>query len=582
MAAGLFQQLTLGASALQTQQIILQTSGNNISNATTPGFSRQRADVFTNFSVRFGNLIVGTGSRVEDITRIRNEFLEAQFLREIGELENLNIRREFITQVEDLLQEPGDLGLGAALALFFGSIQDVATTPENGSARVELRDNALALVNVLTSTFDSVDRLRDNLNVQVQGATARVNELTAQIADLNLRIAPLQSAGPNPNDLQDRRDQLVRELAELTSAQVTLNDNGTVNVFLDGFALVQEFTANRLLTRVDPTLDPNRPDLVVVVTEIDGRVVNVTEGRIGGLLDLRDNVLTQTVLSSLNTLALELTENVNRVHLQGIGLDRFTSETSAYSVDDTTIALDSVTGLPFSMQTGAFFITVYDGNGDFVEQREILVDPTVDSLDDLAANINTEFASGNIVATVNADNTLSIDATGLGNTFTFIGDDTAAADTSDVLLALGFNQFFAVDPSTDAARLFDVDAALQANVSRIAAARTTSVGDNQNAIALAQLRDAQVVPTGGVPTTFEEFFEETVVRVGIASSDIQTRQLSQASFVVSLENRILSISGVSLDEEAVTLIQAQQAFAAAARFIAAVSAVLEILTTEVG
>lgn len=580
--AGLFQMLTLGTAALQNQQLILQTTGNNISNATTPGYSRQKADVVTQFSVQDGNVFLGQGAKVDDIVRIRDQFLEDQLLRESAVLENLNIRQQFITQVENLLQEPGDLGIAGGLQQFFNSLQDLATTPENGSTRVQVRDSALALTERLRNTFRGLDELRGNLNVRVEDAVDRVNELAKNIAQLNTQIAPLQAAGPQPNDLQDRRDQLVRELADLTGAQVTQNENGTVNVFLDGAALVQEFRANALGTRRDPSIDPNRPDLVQVFNTADNRSLEITSGEIGGLLSLRDDILTNNVLRSLNDLAASLAEEVNRVHLQGIGLERFTDETSAFAVDDTTIPLDSVTGLPFGVQNGAFFISVYDGNGDFVEQREIQVDPTTDSLDDLAANINAEFASGNIVASVTADNRLNIQTTGLGQTFTFISNDTAAPDTSDALLALGFNQFFTFDPAANPAQTLTVSDDIRNNVARIAAARTTSPGDNANALALAQLRSAQVLNAGGVQSTFEEFFESSVVEVGIASADIQTRQASQSSFVVTLENRIQSISGVNLDEETVSLIQAQQAFAAAARFVQAVSDVLEILTTEVG
>lgn len=581
--AGLFQMLTLGTASLQTQQFILQTAGNNIANASTPGYSRQRAVVTDLFPTRQGNLILGNGSRVEDISRFHDIFLQRQVLRESNVLANLNVRAEFITQVEDILGEPGDLGIGGALGTFFSSLQDLATTPEENSARVQVRDTALALADTLSSTYAAVDRLRGNLNTRVEDAVDRINELSQEIAALNTSIVTLQAGGPTANDLLDQRDRLVREIGDLVDANITFNDNGTINVFLDGYALVQEFTANLVDTRTDSTIDPTRPDLFVVFGVQDNRALDVLGGTVGGLLTLRDSVITRDVLGSLNALATSLTESMNRVHLQGFGLDRFTSETSAYAVNDATIPLNTVTGLPpFPMQAGAFFITVYDGTGAFVEQREITIDPTVDSLNDVAARINAEFASGNISATVDANNQLRIETTGLGQTFSFVSDDTGAADTSDFLLAMGFNQFFTFDPQTAPAFSFTVDQAVQNNVSRIAAAQTTSVGDNQNAIALAALRGLQVVPSGGSLVTFEEFFQGTVVQVGIASSDVQTRQLAQDSYVLTVENRIQSLSGVSLDEETVALVSAQTAFAAAARFIAAVSDVLEILTTEVG
>lgn len=580
--SGLFQMLTLGTSALQVQQRVLQTTGNNIANAGTEGYSRQETDIVNLFPTRLGNLIVGNGARVADITRVRDIFLQQQLVRETGVVASLEVQREFITQVEDILNEPGDLGLSSSLASFFSAIQDLATAPEESSVRVEFRDTALALTDRIRDTFDALDRLRTNLNVRVEDAVSRVNALTSEIAELNKKAVTLSAGGPTANDILDRRDQLVREVADLVDANITFNDNGTINLFLDGYALVQEFTANQLGTRTDNTIDPNRPDLFVVFGVQDARVLNVRSGRIGGLLSLRDSVITQDALGGLNALALAITEEINRVHLQGVGLTLFSDETSAFAVDDPTIPVSTVTGLPFSTQAGAFFITVYDGTGAFIEQREILVDPALDSLNDIAARINAEFPSGNILATVDATNHLRIQTTGLGQTFSFISDDTAAADTSDFLLAMGFNEVFTFDPTTDPARQITVAQALQDDVSRIAAARTTSVGDNQNAIALADLRGQQLVQTTGAPVTFEEFFQATVVQIGIASADIQQRELSQSAFLLTIENRIESVSGVNIDEETVALIEAQTAFAAAARFIATVSDVLEILVTQVG
>ena len=186
-----------------------------------------------------------------------------------------------------------------------------------------------------------------------------------------------------------------------------------------------------------------------------------------------------------------------------------------------------------------------------------------------------------MTATVTADNRLLIETTGAGETFSFVSDDTQAGDTSDFLLGIGLNAFFTFDPEQGAAASIAVSPNIMEDVSFIAAGRSTAPGDNTNAIALAQLRNASVLGPNN-SATVEEFFQSTLVTLGFTARQAIDRQEIQTGVVDSVANLRDAISGVWLDEEGINIIKAQQAYEAAARFVSAVDEVLDILLTELG
>jgi flagellar hook-associated protein 1 FlgK len=181
---------------------------------------------------------------------------------------------------------------------------------------------------------------------------------------------------------------------------------------------------------------------------------------------------------------------------------------------------------------------------------------------------------------VTADNELMLETAAPDNTFSFVSDDTGAGDTSDFLLAMGLNAFFTFNPDAGAAATIAVSDTIQNDVSLIAAGTSTAPGDNSIALEMAQLRDKQVLGAQGT-ATFESFFQSTTLELGFTTREAIDRVDIQLGVVAGVANLRDSISGVSLDEEGVNMIRAQQAYQASARFISAVSDVLDILLTEV-
>ncbi len=582
MAASLFSMLSMGANALQTQQIMLNIAGQNVANAATEGYTRQRGDILQQPDVRVGGLLFGLGSNVDLIERIRESLIDDRFRRENSVLGEFAIRMDFLSQLEDILSEPSQEGIAHTLSGFFDGFQELANNPENEGVRSSALGAGISLSDALNLSFELVDRLRTNMNEFIRSTASEINRLASEVVEINRKIVSTELGTGLSNASRDARDRLLNELSELANVEIRRNANGTVNVFLDGYGIVQDFSFNPIDVRFNPSLDPARADFFEIVAVSGGnRPLNINGGRLRGYIDIRDGVATNQISGDLNTLALTLIEEVNRIHSRGQGLVQFQSLTSEFSVADPDVALDSA-GLPFTPVDGSFFLAVYDSQKQLLEQHEITIDADVDTLNTVAAQINAAFAaSGALTATVTAGNELMIATAAPDTTFSFVSDDTQAGDNSDFLLAMGLNAFFTFDPTADAAATIEVSPMIMSDVALIAAGRSTGPGDNSNALEIAQLRNAPVLGANGTATV-EEFFQMTTISLGFTTRQAIDRVEIQSGVVAGVANLRDSISGVSLDEEGVNMIRAQQAFEASARFIAAVSEMLDILLSEVG
>ena len=582
MTVSLFSMLSMGSNSLQTQQILLNIAGQNVANAATEGYTRQRADITQRPDVRIGGLLFGLGSGVDIIERVREDLIDTRFRRENSILGEYTVKSSYLSQIEDALSEPSTEGIAQAIANYFDSLQELANNPEDMGVRTTVQGYGIELADSINQSYDLLNRLRNNMSELIDGTVAEVNRLAEEISNLNGKIASLEGGTGTANSSRDSRDVLLNELSELVSVEIHNNENGTVNVYLDGYGLVQGVSHNEIDVRINPGSGlTGDGSLDIVAVSGGNRPLNIESGTLGGLLEIRDGVITDQVLSDLEEMTLTIIEEVNRIHSQGQGLVRFDATTSEFAVSDADAVLESA-GLPFSPVDGTFFLAVYDSQGELVEQHEITVDADTDTLNTIALQINTEFAtSGKLTATVTADNQLTIQTTSTGDTFSFVSDDTQAGDTSDFLLGMGLNAFFTFDPVVGAAATMAISSIIEENAAFIAAGRSTGAGDNSNALAMAQLRNESLLgPTGNA--TIEEFFQATLVSLGFTANEANDRLEIQTGVIDGIANLRDSISGVSLDEEGVNIITAQQAYEASARFIAAVNDVLEILLTQVG
>jgi flagellar hook-associated protein 1 FlgK len=314
--------INIGLSGVLSHQSALNTTGNNISNTNTPGYSRQEVQFETQVGQRTGAGSIGAGVTISDIRRIADDFVTEQLRSDtalFNEQETLN--RE-LTGLDNLLGGEST-GLNKALNNFFASLQSAAEDP----AALPQRQLVLSEAASVVSRFQSLDaqfvQQRESVNSQIEANVSEVNSLLTSIAELNLSISqsPGVAQGRLPNDLLDKRDENLRELSELISVRVSLTEGAQVNVQMsNGQALVVGAQASRLETRPSPE-ESSTLEFVLTTSGQSGVVDNqVVGGKLGGLREFAAGPLNEA-FDELGRIAIALSDQVNHQHQIGMDLE---------------------------------------------------------------------------------------------------------------------------------------------------------------------------------------------------------------------------------------------------------------------
>ncbi|WP_323752555.1 flagellar hook-associated protein FlgK [Marinobacter sp.] len=312
----------IGLTGVLSHQGALNTTANNITNANTPGYSRQEVQFATQEGNRTGAGTVGTGVSIENISRLANEYLTQQ-LREdstlFGEQSALNAE---LTQLDNLLGGEST-GLNSALNNFFASLQNAAEDPTSLPQRQLVLSEAQQLVNRFQALNEQFIQQRESVKTQMQQGVNDANTLLQNIADLNLAISesPGLAQGKMPLELMDKRDENLRELSALVGIRVTDAGGSQVNVSLaNGQSLVTGSDAAQLGTRVS-AVDPTQLEFTLTA---GGRILQVDDqiqgGSLGGLRRFEEEALTPA-FAELGLLAIGISDAINQQHQIGMDLE---------------------------------------------------------------------------------------------------------------------------------------------------------------------------------------------------------------------------------------------------------------------
>lgn len=356
--------LSTGTSALLAFQRALSTVSHNVANINTPGYSRQRVD-FEGRSPQFiGAGYVGRGTQITDVRRVADELANARLIDSGGELARLEQLATLSGRVDRLMSEP-TTGIAGVWSNFFDSVSALSSS---ASAPAE-RQNVLGQANALTARFQQLqgqfDRLSTEVDAGLSASAAEVNRLSGEIAQLNGRIGNAQTAPP---DLLDRRDQMIRDLVGLTGGTAVQQDGGAMNVFsAGGQALVVGIQASQLTT----VADPYRPERQQLALQGQGQTILMDErvmgGRIGGLLEFRDQVLAPTQ-AELGRIALALGTAFNAGHAAGV--DQYGDMGGTFfNLPAPTVNAHSGNGGTASLSAGVADLSAVDGRNLVLQFR---------------------------------------------------------------------------------------------------------------------------------------------------------------------------------------------------------------------
>lgn len=307
--------LSIARQAMSVQQNIIQTAGHNISNVETPGFSRQRVDTSAMFPQVFSFGAVGTGVQVDNVRRMRDELLDVTWRKETGGASAAGLRKELLSSIEQVLGEPSDTGLSAAMDAMWSSWSDLASTPTSAAARAVVVQRAQAVASQLNGFDQRLEDIRNQSALRLTDSVSQINALADQIAQVNTQVVSAEVSGNQAPDLRDQRDRLIDQLSALGDVRVFIDARGSAQVLLGSTVVVDGSRAQQL--RIAAPLDETDITTGLALVSDPARKLLPIGGKVGEMVNVLNGSLRDTQ-DRLDALATTLARAVNAVHAVGV------------------------------------------------------------------------------------------------------------------------------------------------------------------------------------------------------------------------------------------------------------------------
>jgi len=427
---GLFSTLNTGYSGLQTNQSAIATTSNNISNASNPDYTRQRAQIVTNGSIHAPNGDIGMGAKIETVVRIKNDYLFNRYETANKNLSYFNTLQENINEIANYFPDVKDVGLNKDIQDYYDAWSNFANNPNDNALKVDLASKTQILSNTIQTTREKIDTLNNSIDEKVKVYTNEVNDLAKTIASLNGEINGVEANNINhANELRDKRDKAEKRLIELTGATISkegiqslgeidpniadYEENYTIN--LGGYPLVDNSTFHPL--KLDENPKSNKAFSSIYFQKQDYSTVDITknipnQSIIGGLLELRGTTYndkgeaidgySSKYIDELDAFSKTLIQNTNSIYAysaqeEPTGEELFNpvsltdNQINNYPLNSTLVEQS----LHNPVRNGTLTLTAYDNNGKFVKDIKVDID-NEKSLKDNLDTINTKLKNENV------------------------------------------------------------------------------------------------------------------------------------------------------------------------------------------
>ena len=319
MGVGVFG---IGISGMNAAQAGLITTGHNISNASTPGYSRQEVVQTANIAQTRGTGFLGQGVNVVTVRRLYSEALSGQLSlaqTQGGQFDAYNVQ---IKQLSNMFSDPS-AGLAPVLSNFFSGVAEVAAHPESVPSRQALLSAANTLTTRLRDLDQQMSQMNTSINADITTSVNSINGYAQQVAALNLRIASTEGAsGQAANDLRDQRDAVVTALNQEVHTSVIKDNSGDYNLFIGNG---QSLVVGSRVFELAATPSAEHPDRIVVGYKSGNSIAALAEsslqgGRLGGELSFRSASL-DGAQNALGRLAVGVAQSFNAQHRLGQDLN---------------------------------------------------------------------------------------------------------------------------------------------------------------------------------------------------------------------------------------------------------------------
>ncbi|MFA9461492.1 flagellar hook-associated protein FlgK [Thiohalorhabdus methylotrophus] len=386
-------------SALHANQLRMATASNNISNAQTEGYNRQRVDVTFSQSSPEQGVRIGDGARVRDVNRMVDDFMIREEIDQTGKLGTTKTRSELASRLDGFFDEPEGGGISGRIQEFFRKVSDLSNNPGGDVERTQVLSMGRELSKLMSDRDTQLSGYQKEIDDRVTQKLRDINNSIRQIADLNIRIGQVENGtGQEAMALRDQRDQLTRELSEKIGINYYEDNQGSYNIQMKngGHSLVNKGEATTLsrglkteggaITFSGITLDDGVPKELS-----DG----IRDGEIGAMLRIRDETIPE-LRGRLDDLAQSMIGEVNKVHAKGVGLEYQDSARASMATGDPTAQLqdEKSSKLPFGelFQAGQVDFAVHNKATGQIEMVSVQLDGN---------EVLEDGSSGDIVSKIN-------------------------------------------------------------------------------------------------------------------------------------------------------------------------------------
>ncbi|NLO39456.1 MAG: flagellar hook-associated protein FlgK [Ruminiclostridium sp.] len=540
-----FIGLDIATRGLYTAQRGLTNVNHNIDNINTPGYSRQvlQQQAARPMMAADGSGMLGTGSDVTGVKRVRDEYLDTKYRSEAQALGEWDIKNTLLEEMQTMYNEPSESGFNTVLNEFYDNLQRLSSDPSNLSSRAAVKEKAIAVTKYFNSVASHFEYLQNDVNNLVYAKVNEINSLADQVVKLNQQIYNYEITGNTANDLRDQRGDLVDKLSRLVNIQAYETVTGKLpngqddlrfSVTISGKPLVDHTLVSHLKTEQrSDRRNPEDIDNLYDIRWADGNTLAIRSGELKGYLDIRDG-----------------NEGLNG------------------SAD--------YRGIPHYQRKMNEFVRVFartfnegvvDTNGDGVLDK---VDGHVDGY-----TLNSQ--PGDPVAGIRFFTMVDEYGKPLGSTSFAAGAGAAVDDP----LTAGSNEYYDAMYQQITAKNFSISSEVDENPSdNIATSGAPGeVGNIENLRSFMGLRHNTYMFMEGGP---EDFVKTIISTMGVDGQQAKANLDNQSIMTRQIETRRQSISGVSIDEEMGNLVRYQHAYNAAAKMIQTYAELLDVLVNRLG
>ncbi|USK69978.1 flagellar hook-associated protein FlgK [Peribacillus asahii] len=514
-----FMGLETSKRGMSVAQNALYTTGHNVANANTPGYSRQRVNLNPSLAFPSPGLNsprvpgqLGTGVEAGSIQRIRDSFLDTQYREQNSKLGYYSSMSDSLAKMEEIMNDPTESGLLKTMNTFWNALEDLTVHTDNTAARAVVASTAEAVADTLNYYHSSLTNVQEDLRYQMGVKTDEINTLISNINDLNVQISRIEPNGLIPNDLYDERDVLVDKLSQLVNVKVT-------SVMPTEYGIADRAVAEGLYN--------------IELIQEDGSLVNL----------------------------INVTEADGIVDMKGVGVEEDTTtgqlKVIVGEIDKTTGKV--TTGTPLSNFSGEF---------------AALLESVGTTYPDMLKKLNNMTE-----AFVKEFNRVHSQGYALGATAPSNMDFFTIDPGKDAAASIEVNTKILENPSLIAAASQPGGAAGDnKNAHELAVIKSKSFqdyGDDDPNTA----PPTDFLPTGlkDEKGSFDDYYAGIIGKLGVDSASAQKNKGNTQILVDSVDRNRQSVSAVSLDEEMTDMIKFQQAYNASARMITVIDELLDKL-----